>query len=209
MAYRISKKWVGFLALFVAVILMGQELIPTVKNRVFAPQQSDWSVIGGFTINGEYNSDKKELTPVLKHSKEIKLWASWSGSDKNTGTLVSKVFNAPGKIGLFIVGYPNFIGNQLYLEQVSTKKRLTVTSENPTEYWKESWITMPDNWVNTKVRVVAVDNTTRMRGWLGVSTPFEVHWWQLGFNFQQRVYFVFILIYFVFSAWLVNLIRFL
>jgi len=149
--------------------------ILTPNHLTSLTDQSQWIEKRGFAQNGEYPSDQNEVQPQLKQVKGLKLFASWAGSDANTGVLVSSAFTAPAKIGMLVVGYPLHKGNELYIEQISTKEKLSIVSFNPGEMWKEIKIAPPVHWHNTYVRVVASDHSRDMQGWLGLSSPYKLN----------------------------------
>jgi hypothetical protein len=213
----VKKKWVIYIVLFLFAFLHGYE--PVVKafyqsffSNVFLTDRNDWVAVGGFKLNGEYPSNKSELSNVQNYlSIKPTKWASWSGNDGNTGKLISKPFTPPKEFGIFAVGYPNRPGNQLYLEKVSSGEKLAITRENPKENWVESKVTLPDTWFGDEVRIVAIDESTDMFGWLGISTPFyiadSVKWIPL-LDFRVRLNIFWYILYFIFMAWLLDLIQF-
>lgn len=161
------------IVLVVCIFLLIKFLSP--NNQTAGTDQGEWVESKGFFLNGEYPSDKNEVRLRIKHIKGIKLVASWGGSDANTGVLISSAFKAPARIGMLVVGYPIHKGNQLYLEQINTKERISIASFNPGEMWREIAMSLPTHWYNTNIRVVACDQSRDVHSWLGLSSPYTLN----------------------------------
>jgi hypothetical protein len=210
----VKKKWIIYIALSLFAFLHGygplvNVFYGTFINNVYLTDRNDWVVEGGFKLDGEYPSNKSELSNLQKYlSIGFRKWASWAGSDKNTGKLISKPFIPPKEFSLFVVGYPNRPGNQLFLEQLPSGEKRMITHEDPKENWVEFKVALPDDWLNKNIRIVAVDQSTDMFGWLGISSPFNVTKWIPVLDFRTRLNMFWYGLYFIFMAWLVDLIKF-
>jgi len=215
----VKKKWIICIVFLLFAFLHGYGPLLTVSNRIFGNRvyltdQKDWVVEGGFKLNGEYPSNKNEFSNTqnfLDDAVKLKKWASWSGNDGNTGRLASKPFLPAREFSLFVVGYPNRPGNQLFLEQLSSGKKRTIMLADPKENWVESRVVLPDDWLESEIRIVAIDDSTDMFGWLGISNPFyitPVAKSMVLLDFRTRLNLFWYTLYFIFMAWLVDLIRF-
>lgn len=178
----------------------------TGQYHLYLDNPDDWSIKKGFKENGEYPSDKSEVLSLIDKVKGLKLLASWVGNDANKGVLVSSAFTAPPKIGILVVGYPLHKGNELYLEQISSKEKISIISFNPRETWREITLKLPAQWKNTRVRIVALDQSRQRGGWLGISSPYSLPWQHLGGSFRRQLVFFFKLITLYPLSFLVGLI---
>lgn len=140
---------------------------------------TNWSVTGQFTINGSYPSNESEISSIISRNKDIVLWGSWSGDDKHSGELISPAFKAPTILSMFVAGYPNVSGNELFLERIDNHQRLTLKALDPLERWADIKWLLPPNWRGTKIRLVAIDGTIEPGGWLGISSPRQTNWFSL------------------------------
>jgi len=149
---------INFVCILILIIVANTDI----EYKSLLPNQNSWQSEGSFIHDGEFPSDKRELSDRKEKHEVPELWASWAGSDGNIGHLVSESFLAPSKMMLFIVGYPNHSLNQ---------------SNNPGEKWKKITVSLPATWRRNSVRLVAIDAARDLKGWLGLSTPFKLPWW--------------------------------
>ncbi|MDM8553163.1 hypothetical protein QUF75_00315 [Desulfococcaceae bacterium HSG7] len=196
----LSIKLAVLFAGILAVLLISVLSLGTTKTSALLTQPNQWRVYGQFILNGEYKgaiveSDRTDLQRVMKHIKGIMPWASWAGNDHHIGRLVSSTFIAPAKIDLFVVGYPHKKGNQLYLEQSDTGEKMEFPGFNPGEEWKKITLEMPPEWRQTRVRIVAIDDTSDGQGWLGVTSPFTIIPWH--YHLERHKYHFFFLLRFL------------
>ncbi|MGK5090506.1 hypothetical protein WDW89_00665 [Deltaproteobacteria bacterium TL4] len=139
-----------------------------------------WQKQGTFEIKGVFfGTDSQPIHSLLGKKKPMELWGSWVRSDSNTGRLESANFQASEALLIFISGYPQNEGNQVYLEKPSTGEQLPLIHYNPREQWAPVALKLPENWKNSNVRIVAIDNAQKHRGWLGISTPYSIPSWSL------------------------------
>ena len=127
--------------------------------------KGDVIIHGAFTENGAYPGSS--IT-----DESVKKWASWSGSDANTGRLETLWFICPETLAFYISGYPRKEGNKILLEirkdEETIKQVELKANQNPREAWMlQSWNT--NAYSGNKVRVILIDNTTNSQGWLGMS----------------------------------------
>ena len=102
----------------------------------------------------------------------IQSWVSRNQQDSGTGRLVLGPFIAPETISLSVVGYPNYSGNRLYVESVLTEETKEIEGDGA-EHWHDLAVSLPGAWVGTEIRLIAIDNATGPKGWLGISEPYD------------------------------------
>ncbi len=118
---------------------------------------------GSFTRNGEYPSSYSGLVHVAR-------FGSWSGSDTNTGTLVSQQFVAPAALVMSIVGYPSHPTQRIVLRNLTTgaTQRLGFGPDLGTT-WRPVYVPISPAWQGKLVQLVAVDAGTMWGDWLGLA----------------------------------------
>jgi hypothetical protein len=151
------------LALAVCALL----LVATFFLRRLAPTYPDVGVeaSGSFTPGGWYPGDE------LRHASAVRAWGSWSGSDENLGALRVGPFPAPRVLRFAIGGYPNNAGNTLRLELAETGEALPIAHPAVGERWDIATIDVPPTWVGRPIRIVALDESKILGGWLAVTEP--------------------------------------
>jgi len=178
-----KERWKKLSKLFfpitlILILILAIVAFKNVQYQALLTNSDGWNVTDTFLRDGEYPSDKNALLNIKSNIKnEPELWASYGGDDNNTGRIVSAPFIAPSNLMLFIVGYPLNPQNQIYLEQIDTGAQISYATFNPGEKWKRINIALPEEWQQTRIRVVAIDNAKGFGGWLGFSTPYRVPWW--------------------------------
>lgn len=116
-----------------------------------------------WTLNGAFPAQGK-APPVI--------YGSWSGGDDRVGTFIS----APLRVRepylvVPIVGYPSRSGNRLSIEAADNSAIVaTYDGPNPREAWKQ-WVVDVSGLHGREVRIVAVDGTRGIFGWLGIGEP--------------------------------------
>ena len=175
-----KHRYIIFSVSVFALLIISIGLLSILKiERVSLPEKTSYSITGNFAADGSFPPNDSLATDIKSHNKNLILWGSWTGDDKHTGKLVSPAFKAPSILTLFVTGYPNLPGNELFLEQIDTKDKLKLKTGNPGEKWiNTKWI-LPDKWRGSMIRLVAIDNATVVTGWLGVSSPIENNWFSL------------------------------
>jgi len=144
-------------------------------------RDADWQVNGTFVSDdsvypstGSLQGDNsKGIT-----NKDLQLWRSWAGDDRNTGTIVSPDFRAPSILSMFLSGYPSTNGNKIFLERVDTKEKLELKSRELSETWVDMRWLLPPDWHGVQVHLVAIDGSQKRSdwlsgkgAWLGISSP--------------------------------------
>lgn len=140
-------------------------------------------VEGKFTRNGVYPT-----TRWIFGGARPRIWGSWSGSDKNLGSLTVGPFRVKPVFRLAFAGFPTRIGNELYLQRVRDGARLNVTEFDAGTRWVEQIIYLPPDWHGELIELHAVDRSAAMGGWLGVTEPYDPAMlsWQLPNIVLQR-----------------------
>lgn len=175
----VRRKFISFKIAFILLLTCFILTLVFSSEYPLVTENKNWSVTGQFTINGTYPSDRSEIKSIVSRSKDIVLWGSWTGDDKHTGKLVSPAFKAPTILSLFVAGYPNASGNELFLERIDDRQRLMLKVVDPHEHWEDNKWLLPFSWRGTKIRLVAIDGATAPAGWLGVSSPRTTNWFSL------------------------------
>lgn len=106
----------------------------------------------------------------------IKHFASWSGGDSNTGSIVSPTFTAPSSLTFYLAGTPNSTdGNSFALENEEGEKyEFPVTENHYFGNWERMTFDIPKKYIGKKVRLTAVDKSTGPGGWIGFTEPLKV-----------------------------------
>lgn len=125
----------------------------------------------GFATNAVYRST---ISPSVTGS--LAFYGSWLGTDASTGSVHTAWYLPIPRFAVFISGYPNQKGNQLFV-QAETRDgsllRIPLSpSTDPREYWAAQSIALPDLKNVVRIRIVAVDGSIAPGGWLGFSQPF-------------------------------------
>ena len=102
----------------------------------------------------------------------LPVYGSWLGSDASTGSMSTPWHTVRPPIAVYVAGYPVNAGMSLYVEQragASVQRRI-VSPSNPGEHWAR--IILPlSNRADSRFRLVAIDRSAAIRGWLGFSVP--------------------------------------
>jgi len=154
--------------LLLAVGVCAALWLVTLVSRPIAPAIAGLGVriTGAFPPGGQYAGDP------LEHAAGVRLWGSWAGDDRRTGTLTLGPFPAPHSLRFGVGGYPTRPGNEVYLELVSTGARLPVNfTSDVGERWRIVDVTVPPAWEGSMVALHARDDATDLGGWLAVSEP--------------------------------------
>ena len=168
----LRHRWIASFALLIFLLIGVFSLTPEfAASHNLVSDRSSYSIEGNFEIDGTFPINEKSVARSRKQYEDILLWGSWAGDDSHTGKLLSPAFAPPKILSLFVAGYPNSPGNQLYLERIDTKERLPFVLKDPGEDWVKVCIALPVTWRDRKVQIVAIDDATSIAGWLGVSSP--------------------------------------
>src|SRR4028118_1726916 len=120
-----KHRYIVFLISVLALLIISIGLLSILKlERVLLPEKTSYSITGDFAADGSFPPNSSLATDIKSHNKNLILWGSWTGDDKHTGKLVSPAFKAPTILDLFVTGYPNVPGNELFLEKIDTKDKL-------------------------------------------------------------------------------------
>jgi hypothetical protein len=114
---------------------------------------------------------------VPPHITGIQLYGSAVAGDASIGLVRTRWYRAFPHFYLLLSGYPVNYGCEVYLEvlkpQAAIQKVPISFDENP-QHWRLQRISLAAYPTATQVRIVASDNSTTARGWLGFSPPFTI-----------------------------------
>ncbi|MES2696238.1 MAG: hypothetical protein V4773_22390 [Verrucomicrobiota bacterium] len=159
------RLWPWISALVLAVVLMLLASSPAFNRMRPGYSGLPSQIEGSFTRDGQYPGE------ALANAFDVRSWGSWSGDDAHTGVIRFGPLRAPARLRVAFSGYPLNQGIQLFLERTDTKARLPIYTENVGERWQVKIFTIPADWIEQEVVFTAVDNSTAMYGWMGVSEP--------------------------------------
>lgn len=147
------------------------------NEQVLVTGNKNWSVIDEFKVDATYpTTDKCAITSAIPRNENLVLWGSWTGADNHTGKLVSPAFKAPAILSMFLAGYPNALGNELFLERIDNQQRFVLKTVDPRERWVDFKWVLPPSWHNKQTRLIAIDGAKATGGWLGASSPRKATW---------------------------------
>lgn len=125
----------------------------------------------GFAADAVFKSTVK---PSITGS--LGFYGSWMGTDTSTGSVHTAWYLPVRRFHVFVSGYPNHKGNQLFLEAETRNAgliRIPISpSTDPMEYWAAQSVALPNIKNIARLRLVAVDGAVTAGGWLGFSQPF-------------------------------------
>lgn len=127
----------------------------------------------GFVENGAYTT-----TPPPSIRGFLPLYGSWLHTDASLGRVHTAWDPAVSKFYIFVAGYPNHVGNELFAEvsngSASYIKYPILFYDSPGESWRLVSISLAEFPAATKFRIVGVDGSAALGGWLGFSPPFRI-----------------------------------
>lgn len=127
----------------------------------------------GFAPNAVYYS-----TPMPPHRGSIAFYGSFLASNASTGSVYTRWYPAVPRFGIYISGYLNIPGNDLFIEYTTTHsgtQRLQIPPElAPGESWWVREIKFPLGQTPLQFRIGGTDGSTSEQGWLGFSDPFLI-----------------------------------
>lgn len=153
--------------LLVLAVLIGACFLGFRTHRNLAPAFPRTCAVaqGTFPRNGEYVGEPLAYGDAVRH------WGSWAASDEHRGTLRFGPFRAPAELRFAVTGYPEVPGNEIYLERQDTHERFPIPVRNLHETWMVVDVSPPAPWLGQPVTLVAVDGSSAIAGWLGISEP--------------------------------------
>ena len=164
------------LPILVAFLMLGIIFISAFEvagNRALSTSYFQYEIVGSFSAKNGF-SDEDSHQNFRERYPELLFFDSRTNNLKDTGTLISPVFQAPTILSLFVAGYPKRSGNKLFIKQLNKDRFFTLNiSSNPGQKWDErSWI-LPANFRGQPIQFFAIDNSSGEKNWLGVSSPFS------------------------------------
>lgn len=126
-------------------------------------------------LTGFFSRNGANPTTVFQDAQAGEaVFGSWSGSASHAGSFTSAVFRAPGLLNFRLAGYPNKGGISLYLEDAQDHRKLALNVRaDPRETWKRFEWTLPADWRDRSVRLIADDRSQTPGGWIGLTLPRE------------------------------------
>ena len=166
---------IGFVLTFLTIAFLLFNPVLSNNEPVLVKGSDNYLITGNFAIDGTFpiNNSRK----IKLQNKDLILWGSWTGDPNHTGQLISPDFEAPKILSLFVSGYPNILGNALFVERVETHEKLRLNVDNPGETWNKLKWFLPSNWQGSRIRIVAVDESKLF--WIGISSPLKASWLSL------------------------------
>jgi hypothetical protein len=152
------------------VVLVGAALLATGEGPSYFLVPRDGYVLTGAFIPGGAYTTTVFHTP---RDAEEPTFGSWAGADSNTGTFTTKYFRAPHRLTFCLSGYPNREGISLYLEDLRHRRLTLKTDRDPGEEWTRFAWSLPSDWRDDIVQLVADDQARGGGGWIGVTLPRE------------------------------------
>jgi hypothetical protein len=123
----------------------------------------------GFASNAVYPA-----TPLPFIRGNLSFYGSWLKSNTPTGTVRSPWYPPLPQFCVFVAGYPNHPGNELFAEVDTARSGVVRLPLSPKNEPRESWFLMNVSLAEVRepvrFRIVAVDGSTTF--WLGFSQPF-------------------------------------
>ncbi len=113
----------------------------------------------------------------LRFDENVKWYGSWPGTFASVGKAYTAWYPATAEFSLSVAGYPDSPGNRLAIEVQTARSgtvRLPVISHNPGEVWRLAEVSLQTVRDPIKFRIVAVDGTTGLQGWLAFTEPFHM-----------------------------------
>ena len=148
-------------------------LKPAVPHVVKLPVQSGSIDLGtGFKVDGAYSNTDRADVP-----RGITVYGSWLGSDTNTGTAVTAWYAPVATFDIEVAGYPNSpkLSIVVQSEDVAGHQHIvTIEPGNPGEVWERASVSLPNAETVKRFRLIAKDDATSLRGWMGFSEPFTI-----------------------------------
>ncbi len=116
------------------------------------------------------------IVPAPRVGRELQRVGSWLGTDATTCRAETVWYRPVNEFSFLVAGYPNSHGCQLFVEVRridGSSERIPFFGDNPTEAWKVRTVSLTRSKTIAKFRIVAIDGSTGVGGWLGFSQPFH------------------------------------
>lgn len=170
-----------------SIFLLLFSILEDSKSSIILPNINAHYATTNFAIEATVLDNSESLNIIKKQYENIPLWGSWIEGDKSTGKIISSNFLAPTFMSLFVSGYPNKLGCNLYIENIDTNQTLTLQTGTIGEKWIQRYWLLPQSWVGKSIHLVAVDNSQDVGGWLGVSSPIKLSLAHLIFGHINKI----------------------
>jgi len=150
-------------------------LVILARQDTLLIDNDQWHFEGQFGVNGHYtHTDDSKIPSELKNN--LILFGSWLGDEKNTGKLMSPVFEAPRFLSLYVAGNLDRSGGRLYLRNLERNEVFPLKVRfAPGPKWLNAQWLLPTSWYHSQVQLEAIDNDTDWGGWIAVSAPYAAN----------------------------------
>lgn len=158
--------------LVIVCLVVGVALVAVCGgDRVLVAGTDGYSVSGKFAV--QTSPPKRGDVKALLKNRDFVLWKSRLSGDEYTGKLISPPFAAPVVLGMFVAGYPDDGGNELLVRRVDTGEQLPLLAKHIGDRWRRlAWV-LPLSWHHRSIQIIAIDNSQKPHGWLGISSPLQ------------------------------------
>jgi hypothetical protein len=163
---------ISFVAFLFAVESVGLLKPPAPKAQPLPVVSGALSLGSGFRPDAAYSTTDRSNIPA-----GIKVYGSWLGSDTSTGSASTPWYAPTPTFLVMVAGYPNNPHMTLAVQTEGAQGELQTiafTGANPQEVWTAVPVTLPNAAATKRFRIIAVDNSTAVRGWLGFSEPYTL-----------------------------------
>ncbi len=169
--FAVSTRWFGALAAVLLALAAVVRLLDQRPTPIAAAAGETLPFGHGAFEERAYNADPSDLPPGIAAR------GSFIGGDGFQGSFVSGWFGRHSHVEMMVAGYPTGPGNLLEIDiklQSGGSQQTVYTTANPGDAWRPWQVSLPTDAV--AFRIVAVDNSAALRGWLAVSQPFRPDW---------------------------------
>jgi hypothetical protein len=160
------------LFLFSGRLRAPEQIVPKISALSLDPNRPLIASQSGFAENAVYPS-----TTVPAFAGQLRRFGSWLSADESVGVAYSSWFPATQKFNMLVAGYPAGNGCELFIEAEETNRAIDTINvsqgANPGESWQTQTISFPERSRVTRFRIVAIDASSKQRGWVGFSEPFQ------------------------------------
>lgn len=163
------QRWItGLVVTF--ILLVGVLVIwPEPPARSLVPADG-WQATGGFV---EITPPGKKLRTSSLSDPDVRYWRSWSPEQNSQpGTLASAYFQADGAFAVPYNGFAGEPGVNAYVECANTGHRSYLATSRTNNQWAEVVISLPRDFCEGPVRVIAESSSTR--DYIALGTPYAL-----------------------------------
>jgi hypothetical protein len=127
---------------------------------------------GAYQLSGSFGPGGALPETLGLEAKDQPFLQTPRTGDHQPGRFISSPFAAPSTLSFFVLGYPSEKGNALYLQAEGRPEKLDLAlRSDPGDDWLHFSWTLPRGWRGRSVRLVAEDNSSAVRSWVGLTLP--------------------------------------